>query len=253
MKSSRKPSSSKQIIKGEEACGVIFCTPSGSLKKESKKEEEGLQALEEFWYKKGLKEGKKAGFEEGWKEGEEGGYRKGLDEGKGKGHQEGFSQAQEEYYQKGYEAAEEECQQAMSIVGTIADKMKEEQLKGFEQVKTELIDFALKIAKKIIQQQLKDREILKSHIDNLLAHAKPIIKDTETIISLAPDDYKRIENYLDVYEQRDGARIKVIADPGILPGNCFIESPLGLLNFTLDRELEDFNDNLHSLTQKNPL
>ena len=92
-------SSNKGIIRGAKVNGIVFCSPTGAMEREESiqnHEKENLKTLEDFWFNKGVNEGKKQGFEEGFKEGTDKGIQIGKEQGKSEGLEEGKNQGLEE-------------------------------------------------------------------------------------------------------------------------------------------------------------
>ena len=239
-------SSPKKIIRGAEVEGVLFCTPTGADKEDpaAKVEKENLKALEEFWHKKGLEEGRELGFQEGTAEGEREGHRKGLQEGEQKGYAEGKEQGREEGLQEGEEKVRAELTDAISHAEAAAEEVKRYQESLYDDAKAEMVTFSLAVCEQVLRTHLNDTEQFKQVIERVIQQAQPVIKECPVELVFAHEHLKKLQEAgLDEglkAQVGDGATvIRFTAEEGVRPGDCRLETSLGLVNFDIKRILGD--------------
>ncbi|MDR1534541.1 MAG: HrpE/YscL family type III secretion apparatus protein [Planctomycetota bacterium] len=97
---------------------------------------------------------------------------------------------------------------------------------------------------KVVMQSLRtilgefDREDL---VARTVAHALRLVRDEKRIVlRVSPEDVPRVEARLDGMLKRYTGigRIDVTADAGVSSGGCVIETEVGVIDATLDRQLE---------------
>ena len=238
-----------KIIRGIIVEGVVFCSPKGHLASSPKSEEEShLRALEEFWHNKGLQEGKGKGFDEGFQEGLKAGHAKGLHEGSEKGLLDGTATGLDEGFQKGYEKGRVEFAEGLKLVTDMVTKFKEERGRLLEQARPELIKFSMTVCEIIMRQELADPKAYTRLLEALIVQAKPVIKNESVDIYLNPEDKALLQGSLDKIRELapEVSAINYIADTAVLRGDCFIETPRGLLNFDVKRQLLDLQGSILS-------
>ena len=235
-------SSHNKIIRGADIDGVVFCTPSGDLDKENpleRQERDNLKTLEEFWRNKGFQEGKEAGFEQGWKEGKSEGYRKGLQEGEAKGREEGKSEGYQKGLKEGEEKVRSELQESIFIMNKGVEQLQEQQKILYEDAKPELVRFALTVCEKVLRRQLEDSDALMTMVNAIFQQARPIMKDVVVDVIFSSEDLAMVEEALRSVTVNEAKKINFVADESLQRGDIRVETPLGLVNFNLERILCD--------------
>ena len=251
MKSSRSES---DILRGAEVSGVVFCTPSGEMETQEERQQQdqqNLQALEQYWHNKGLKEGKLQGFDEGYQEGEKEGHRKGLQEGLERGREEGLAEGNEKGLKEGIEKAQQELDQALAIVNQLTSKLNDE-VEGFlGKNHAELISFTLCVCERILRRELSQQDNLQKLIQMLFDQAGSILKGKRVDISVHPDDLELLEGGLAFLKIDSQLRenTTLIANPSLERGNCQLDTDLGLLNFDIRRQLDSLEKRLLEISE----
>lgn len=244
-----KSSCDNKIIRGIEVQGVVFCGPSGELhddNEDKQQEEENLKALEAYWHNKGFEEGQSSGFAAGLKEGDEQGYNRGKDEGMNQGLEEGKKQAFEEGMKEGYEKSKTELVDVFDLVNSMADRVTEEKQRLVNLFKPELIKFAMGVCEAMLRFELSHPQVLVSAIERLILDAKPILSGEKINVVLSPDDLKMLEERLNdiKYDPHDVRKIHFETDFAIPRGDLRVETPMGLINFDVNRLLSDLQTDL---------
>lgn len=244
MKSSRK-----RIIRGADVEGIMFCSPQGKLDRENpegRQEEDSLKALETFWYNKGLKEGKKNGYGEGYSEGEKKGLEEGFQKGLEKGKLEGREEGKEENLHQAKESMEGEFRESLDLLNKASAQMEIEYENFIEKSKAEIKELLIAICRKILQKEIVKEEAILHVIESLLEQAKSIAHGEVVQILLSPEDLDKLEGRLENldYDKHNITKLHFISDPSISKGSCRIESSLGMINFDIDRELENLKEEI---------
>lgn len=244
MKSSRK-----QIIHNRDVEGIMFCSPQGFLEKDNpseRQEKEDLKALETFWYQKGLKEGESKGIQKGREEGEKEGFQKGFQEGHQKGKEEGEKIGRESNTKESMEKAQEEFHDTIDLLKKSTDQLLHDRDSFLEKSKETLIAFTLSICEKILKQQLSNPDIFSKVVEKLLVQAKSIAHKEQVQILFSPQDLNLLESRLQLveYDKHNITQLDFLSEPSIPQGSLRIESSLGIINFDVQRELDNFNEEL---------
>ncbi|MCB1135725.1 MAG: hypothetical protein KDK78_05610 [Chlamydiia bacterium] len=233
-------SSRNRILRGVVTDGVVFCSPQGDLesgKEQEQRQEDQLKTLEDFWYQKGLSEGRSKGYDEGLQEGREEGRREGLDEGLTTGREEGHAQGLEEGYQKGQAEASEALHDQIRLIGGIAQAIELSQQELLEHGKPEIIRFCLAVCSQVLRRELRDPDLVKAVLLQLIDQAKPVLAEARVQVSLAPSDFEALQPSLDAFS-KDAPLMHFAADKSLPQGDFRIEAPMGLVNFDIKRQME---------------
>jgi flagellar assembly protein FliH len=127
---------------------------------------------------------------------------------------------------------DELCSNLKSVVETLAGMQSE----LFRRYKDDIINLAVEIARKILahrieQDDYKIQDVIKQALDDA-----PTQKDI--VIRLNPKDYTRIEQ-LTKADEIDFAKVATfVADVGIGPAQCLLETPKGIVESFIDEHLE---------------
>ncbi len=145
----------------------------------------------------------------------------------------------EEYRQRGYEEGyhqgyeEGKAHLTETILG-----LNRENEERFKQLEPQLVQLAVRIAEKLIGEQLT---LTPETITNIVRNALGAVRHQQEIyMRVNPDDYEMIINekprLLDALSRaRD---IDIRADPTIERGGCLIESEIGTIEATLSQQLK---------------
>ncbi len=190
------------VIRGEAVHQVALLTPTGELL--HSKEEEFVDLFEE--------ECRKA-FQKGVEKGEKLGFNKALDENK----------------------------VFLSLIQTVARKVLEQKHRLLDQLKPEIIEFAMTVCERVIRKELSQPHALVKLINSLLTSATPALKHDTIQIVLSPNDFVLLDKSFDQihYDKREIEGVRFVSDPTICRGDCRIETKTGLLNYDISRELSN--------------
>jgi flagellar assembly protein FliH len=141
----------------------------------------------------------------------------------------------------GYEKALNETKVHLDLLQAIADKLLEQKKRLLDQLKPQIIEFAITLCEKIIRNELKSKEALVKLIHSLLTISLSQSRQESLQIFLAPDDLIMLEGHLAQIQcdKHIIAEITFRADPMIKRGDCRLETQTGLLNYSISRQLSD--------------
>ncbi len=152
-------------------------------------------------------------------------------------YQKGLKKGEEE----GYDRAKKEFAAFYTLLQSLADKILEHKKHLFQQLKPEIIDFAITLCERVIRQELSQPEKLVRLIDSLLTAATTSINGDMVKIILSPEDLVLIETHRSKiqYDKREIKGLRFVPDPAVRRGDYRIETKRGILNCSIARELED--------------
>jgi flagellar assembly protein FliH len=141
---------------------------------------------------------------------------------------------------KGYEKTHDELKTLIKLLQTIAEKLLEQKQKLLDQLKPELIEFSITVCEKVIRKELGQSESFVKLMNSLLLYASSHFRHDSLNIVLSPEDLLMIEEKLVEIHQdrRESASIQFRSDPDMRRGDCRIETPTALLNYSISRELD---------------
>lgn len=239
------PKLSKKIIRGANVEGIIFCTPTGDLELEQRRqsqEQEHLKTLEDFWLDKGFQMGLERGFEEGWRKGEIEGFQKGMNEGQQVGRDNSKEEFELQGFERGKTAIKEELLSTFSELDTLCREIVAEKERLIENTKNHLIDFSLEICSKILRQRLQDPDVLSQIIRDLISEYQSTLKDQNVTIILPEQHLESVKSQLTLYLGKGKlgeASFIFQQDRSLEEGDFRIETPQGIIHYNLERQIQE--------------
>ena len=236
--------SRNKIIRGADIDGVVFCTPGGEMEGEDpaeRQEKDNLKTLEEFWRSKGEKQGREAGFEQGFQEGEQEGLRKGLKEGEEKGREAGETTGYEKGLEEGKASVVEQLQETIDLLQTGASELNERQKMLFDEATPELVRFSLKVCERVLRSHLEETGAFVDLLKNIFSSARPVMKEVPCDLYLSQEDYDQVHTAFNDFgiDSGEAKSVSLLSDEKLKRGDVKLETPLGLVNFDIERLLKD--------------
>lgn len=190
--------------------------------------------------KTSIEEGFKAGYQQGFELGQKEGFEKGYSEGYKEGVKKGEKQAKEKLLVV-EEELKREYTQKLSKLETLLESLAEEKERVILNLDKEILNLALAIAKKLV---LKEIQVDKDLTLNLIREAlKYVAEGIEIKIKLNPEEMSYLEKEI-LREINPSAKVVFEPDPGVNKGSFFIETPLGVVDGTLERRWEKLLETL---------
>jgi flagellar biosynthesis/type III secretory pathway protein FliH len=152
-----------------------------------------------------------------------------------------FKKGEVQGEKRGYERAMSETHMLFTLLQKLAEKLLEQKNHLLDQLKPEVIEFALAICERVIRKELSQPEIMVHLINSLLTFSTPQFRHDTLRIVLAPEDLIMLENHLShiQFDKREIEGLRFHSDPLMRRGDCRIEGQNGVINHTISRELAD--------------
>ena len=162
------------------------------------------------------------------------------------GMQENISSIEQEAYEKsfaqgekdGFEFGEKKAIKVIENIENLFNEMvslKHDVLKQYER---EIIDLTFAVAEKIVHHEVRSKEfIIKNAIFEALELA---VEKSKVVFNVNPDDYDYVEKLRpEIFNQNKRIKsIVVTSDPGVTRGGCYLETPYGNIDATIESKLE---------------
>ena len=133
------------------------------------------------------------------------------------------------------EGQKQQYAQALQLLEALAAQLQLVYEKAIVEHRQAIAKLAVEIARKILVQKVKDGDYqIESIVEEALNNA-PMRQDI--VVRLNPQDLARWQQ---MQQQADGvlAGVKFVADPGIGPAQCVVETPKGKVESLIDEQLE---------------
>jgi flagellar assembly protein FliH len=160
--------------------------------------------------------------------------------------QENFDRLEQEAYEKGFAQGEKDGfelgeKKAIKIIENIEKLFME--ITGLKQDilrenEKEILDLIFAVVEKMVHHEVRqDDTAIKEAILNALDMA---VEKSKVIFNVNPDDYEFVEKLRpDLFRQNNEMKsIVVTSDPAISRGGCFLETPRGNIDATIESKLE---------------
>jgi flagellar assembly protein FliH len=162
------------------------------------------------------------------------------------GTQENISGIEQEAYEKsfaqgekdGFEFGEKKAIKVLENIENLFNEMASLKQDVLKQHEREIIDLIFAVAEKIVHHEVRSKE---SEIKNAIFDAlKLAVEKSKVIFNVNPDDYDYVEKLRpELFKQNKGLKsIVVTSDPGVSRGGCYIETPYGNIDATIESKLE---------------
>ncbi len=162
------------------------------------------------------------------------------------GMQEKISGIEQEAYEKGFAQGEKDGfefgeKKSIKITENIENlfsemvSLKHEVSKQYER---EIIDLIFAVAEKIVHHEVRSKEsVIKNAIFEALEAA---VEKSKVVFNVNPDDYDYVEKLRpELFKQNKGLKsIVVTADPAVSRGGCYLETPYGNIDATIESKLD---------------
>lgn len=152
-----------------------------------------------------------------------------------------FGKGKKQGEKLGYERALCELSSLLGILQSFSHKLLEYKHQLLEQLKPEVVAFAISVCERIVRKELSQPESFIRLINSLLVYATQSIRGDPVKLILSPDDLVMLENHLSKihYDKREMESLSFHSDSQLQRGDVRLETPSTLLNYTLSRQLAD--------------
>ncbi len=163
---------------------------------------------------------------EGLEQGKAEGIRRGVEEGREIGRQEALQQAHEHFKQ-----VERSWVEAVQTWEAQRERLERE-------AQHAVLDLALMLAEKVIKRAIQvDRNIVIEQLAAVLAH---VLRPTDVIVRVCPDDRSTLEKAMPELLQRftQVKSVQLVDDPAVIRGGCVVGYGQGEIDATIDHQSE---------------
>ena len=149
-------------------------------------------------------------------------------------YEQGFAQGEKD----GFELGEKKAIKIIANIEKLFNEingLKEDLIKENEK---EILDLIFSVVEKIVHHEVRQNDVaIKEAILNALDMA---VEKSKIIFNVNPDDYEFVEKLRpDLFRQNSEIKsIVVTSDPAISRGGCFLETPRGNIDATIESKLE---------------
>ena len=149
-------------------------------------------------------------------------------------YEEGFVQGEKDGFELGEKKALKVIENIENLFNEITD-LKSDILKQYEK---EILELIFAIAEKVVHHEVKlDDTVVKSAIFDAL---KLAVEKSKVVFNVNPDDYDYVEKLRpELFNQNKELKsIVVSSNPSVTRGGCFLETPYGNIDATIESMLE---------------
>jgi|GEM_PF-1961691 len=162
-----------------------------------------------------------------------------LEQERAKAFQEGLKQGT----QAGYESAMKEVQTHIHFLQKISVKLLEEKEALFQRLRPEIVELCMAICEKLLRKQLANSQTFIQVIRSLISSLPFFSKQEAIHVLLCEEDFRMIEKELSSLHL-DCEGLEFHADSLLERGDVRIETKLGIMNCSLNRELENLQSQI---------
>ena len=155
-------------------------------------------------------------------------------------YEKGFAQGEKDGLELGEKKGSKVIENIESILNELS-RLKKEIPKQYEK---EILDLAFAISKKIIHREIAtDESAIKDTILNALSFA---VEKSKVILRVNSEDFDYVEKLRTQFfaEVKDLKSISITSDPSITRGGCFLETPYGDIDASVETQLEEVHQGL---------
>lgn len=157
-------------------------------------------------------------------------------------YEKGFVQGEKDGFELGEKKAIKVIENIENLLNEI-NSLKHDILKQYEK---EILDLIFAVVEKIVHHEVRlDETAIKKAIFDALEFA---VEKSKVVFNVNPEDYEYVEKLRpDLFNRyKELKSIVVTSDPSISRGGCFLETPYGNIDATIESKLE----NIHQFLQE---
>jgi flagellar assembly protein FliH len=146
-------------------------------------------------------------------------------------------------YRDGQSALESGRQELMESKLAQEKAIEQERVDMIRELEPAIVELSLQIARRVVHAELK---LEPKQIANIAEAVLAKVVDSDNItLKVSPDDYVNVTDLL-ADENRHGAKVRFRADNSLESGDCLAVTPLGVVDGTVEGQLEEIK---HRLTE----
>ncbi len=152
--------------------------------------------------------------------------------------QEAYEKSFEQGEKDGFEFGEKKAIKVAENIENLFNEMLSLKHDVLKQYESEIIDLIFAVVEKIVHHEVRSKEtVIKNAIFDALELA---VEKSKIVFNVNPDDYDYVEKLRpELFNQNKGLKsIVVTSDPGVSRGGCYLETPYGNIDATIESKLE---------------
>jgi flagellar assembly protein FliH len=149
-------------------------------------------------------------------------------------YEEGFVQGEKD----GFELGEKKAVKVIENIENLFNEITNRKYDILKQYEKEILELIFAVAEKIVHHEVKlDETVVKSAIFDALELA---VEKSKVVFNVNPDDYDYVEKLRpEIFNQNKELKsIVVSSNPAVTRGGCFLETPYGNIDATIESMLE---------------
>lgn len=161
----------------------------------------------------------------------------GHEQGLAAGREEGLAQGHEQGHQEAFEQTRQHMETLAAQWQDVISRWDSERTAMFEQARQEVIEFALRLAEKVVHRTIEvDRSVVVDQVANALGL---VLRPTNVSVRVHPDDKPILESALPelVAEFANATSIELTADANVAIGGCVLSFGQGKVDATIETQL----------------
>ena len=155
-------------------------------------------------------------------------------------YEKGFVQGEKD----GFELGEKKAVKVIENIENLFNEITHLKYDILKQYEKEILELIIAVAEKIVHHEVKlDDTIVKSAIFDALELA---VEKSKVVFNVNPDDYDYVEKLRpELFNQNKELKsIVVSSNPSVTRGGCFLETPYGNIDATIESMLEKISHSL---------
>lgn len=172
---------------------------------------------------------RKRAYQEGFEQGKNEGFNSGHAQGVEKGRQEGYEAGYRRGYDEGFEKGKTEFQEAIRQLKAIAKSIVDQRQKILQEAEPELVDLALSIASKVIQDEIDSGRVIRNLVKAVIRYS---LENDRLVIKVNPKDMEHLDKFKDdlFAEIAESRAIDIVQDEQVEPGGCVVLTSSGYID-----------------------
>ena len=176
-------------------------------------------------------------YREGFEQGREEGFNSGHSQGVEKGREEGYETGYRRGYDEGFEKGKTEFREAVQELKAIARSVIDQRRKILQEAEPELVDLALSIARKVIQDEIDSGRVIKNLVKAVIKYS---LENDRLVIKVNPKDMEHLDKFKDdlFAEVAETRVIEIVQDESVEPGGCLVITSTGQIDAQIGGQLK---------------
>lgn len=159
----------------------------------------------------------------------------------------GYEQGYRDGYADGMKAGQEQYDDMLAQAKQMLVEAQQEKIKAMQEAESEMVDLAIEIAAQVLEHELStNRETVVYLVQKAL---KKCYQNNGITVRVRDEDYGTLIEHLKEFTSAKGekANITVLKDNSIALGTCLVETPTGVIDASIDTQIDKIKAELKAL------